>query len=501
MARDYAGKRAFDRTPEPPARAEGDVDPTKATPGRSFMVHQHHATRLHFDLRLEMMNGDTPVLVSWAVPNNLPQRPGQRHLAIHVEDHPFEYGGFSGTIPAGNYGAGEVRIFDAGTYEVLEQEPKKLTIRLEGRRLRGIWHLVQTGGGEDEQDQWLVFLRSNDRPEPAPLEIVEPMKAMLVAEAFDDDDWVFEPKWDGIRALATCVDETMLISRNKRNITPVYPDLAGLHRHLVCFEAMLDGEIVAMSGGRPSFERLQGRMNLQNPRDIERAAKAVPVIFIAFDILYLDGRWVMDEPWERRRELLEETVIPTPYLQISTAVTGEGKALFAAAEQQRLEGVVAKRRAGSYHPGKRGREWLKIKTTYQADVVVGGWSKGEGARSDRFGSLLVGAYDGDELRFLGSVGTGFTDKTLTQVLGRMKTLETGENPFSSDPRDGKERWGKPIKDPHWIEPRLVAAVEFRELTSAGRLRAPSFKGLREDKDPEDCSYEDLAPKELPADAG
>jgi bifunctional non-homologous end joining protein LigD len=501
MPHDYAGKRAFDQTPEPPPETAGDVDPTTAPPGATFMVHQHHATRLHFDLRLEMMNGDTPVLVSWAVPKNLPQRPGEKHLAIHVEDHPFDYGSFSGTIPAGNYGAGEVRIFDSGTYEVLEQAPKKLTIKLEGRRLRGIWHMIQTRRSKNEQDQWLVFLRENHRPDPEPLEIVEPMKATLVAEAFDDDDWVFEPKWDGIRALATCTDETVLVSRTLRNITPGYPDLSTLHRHLVCFEAMLDGEIVAMSAGRPSFERLQGRMNLQNPHDIERAAKTTPVTFIAFDVLYLDGRWVIDEPWERRREMLEEIVIPTEYLQVSTAVVGEGRALFNAAEQQRLEGIVAKKTHSPYRPGRRGRDWLKVKTTYEADVVIGGWRPGEGSRSTRFGALLVGAYDGEGLRFLGAVGTGFTDKTLTELLGQMSALESSTNPFSSDPRDGKERWGKPIKDPHWIEPRLVAAVEFRELTSAGRLRAPSFKGLRSDKNPKDCLYEELTPKELPHDAG
>lgn len=497
MARDYADKRSFDETPEPPPKVAGDVDPTTAPAGESFMVHQHHATRLHFDLRLEMMNGDTPVLVSWAVPNNLPQRKGERHLAIHVEDHPFDYRTFSGTIPAGNYGAGEVRIFDSGTYEVLEQEPKKLTIRLKGRRLMGVWHLVQTGGGDGEQDQWLVFLRESHRPTLQPLEVIEPMKATLVKEAFDDDNWVFEPKWDGIRAVATCVDETMLVSRNLRDITAGYPDLAGIHRQLVCLEAMLDGEIVAMSEGRPSFEKLQGRMNLQNPRDIERASKRIPVIFVAFDLLYLDGRWIMELPWAERREMLEELVIPTSFLQVSPAVAGEGSALFEAAKEQRLEGIVAKRKTCPYRPGKRTREWLKVKTIYEADVVIGGWSPGEGSRAGRFGSLLVGAYEGDELRFLGAVGTGFTDKKLDEVLGQMKSLETGANPFSTDPRDGKERWGKPIKDPHWIEPKLVAAVEFRELTSAGRLRAPSFKGIRNDKDASDCVFTDLIPEELP----
>ena len=191
--RDYADKRSFDQTPEPASSVRGNLDPTTARPGESFMVHQHHATRLHFDLRLEMSHGDTPVLVSWAVPKNLPRKKGKPHLAIHVEDHPFDYGYFSGTIPAGNYGAGEVRIFDSGTYEVLEQEPAKLTLRLEGERLRGVYHLIQTERGADK-DEWLVFLRKDERPEPDPLPTLSPMLATMQADPFDDREWIFEPK-------------------------------------------------------------------------------------------------------------------------------------------------------------------------------------------------------------------------------------------------------------------------------------------------------------------
>jgi len=495
----YSEKRSFDVTPEPSPTIEGNVDPTTARPGRSFMVHQHHATRLHFDLRLEMMNGPTPVLVSWAVPKNMPQRKGERHLAIHVEDHPWEYRAFSGTIPAGNCGAGEVRIFDSGTYEVLEQEPQKLTIRLKGKRLQGVWHMIQTrSSGGSGKDEWLVFLRALERPDPEPLQVVEPMMATLVDEAFDDDDWIFEPKWDGVRAIATCVDETILVSRNLRDITESYPELAKLHQQMVALEAVVDGEIVAMASGRPSFERLQSRINLVNPKDIARAAKHTPVTFIAFDLLYLDGRSTLSLPLSERKELLQELVVCNQLVEVSPHIVGDGSALFAAAQAQNLEGIVAKKLACPYRPGKRSKEWLKIKTTYDADVVIGGWSRGEGARSGHFGSLLVGAWDGQGLRFVGSVGTGFNDKTLGEVLEKMSALETGANPFDSDPRKDKTRWGKPIKDPHWIKPELVARVEFRELTSAGRLRAPSFKGLRDDKEATDCLFEDLFPKS-PAD--
>src|SRR5688500_17549785 len=200
-AKTYNEKRRFDETTEPPAKVyKGDVDPGEAKPGKSFVIHQHHATRLHFDLRLEMMNGNTPVLVSWAVPKNLPLKPGKPHLAVHVEDHPFEYGSFSGTIPAGQYGGGEVRIFDNGTYEVLEQEPGKLTFRLEGSRLQGVWHLFQTSKGSPKD--WLVRLREDLRPERDAPPDLAPMLATLGTEAFDDEGWIFEPKWDGVRALA-----------------------------------------------------------------------------------------------------------------------------------------------------------------------------------------------------------------------------------------------------------------------------------------------------------
>ncbi|MBA3430133.1 MAG: hypothetical protein H0U16_01475, partial [Actinobacteria bacterium] len=188
----YADKRSFDKTPEPAPAVSGNVDPGRARPGPSFLIHQHHARRLHFDLRLEMMNGDTPVLVSWAVPKNLPIKKGKPHLAVHVEDHPFEYGSFSGTIPAGEYGAGEVRIFDSGSYEILEQEAGKLSLRLLGRRFQGIWHLTQTRK-DDGKDEWLVFLRRDERPPPDDPPTPSPMLASTALEAFDDDAWLFEP--------------------------------------------------------------------------------------------------------------------------------------------------------------------------------------------------------------------------------------------------------------------------------------------------------------------
>ncbi len=490
----YREKRSFDATPEPQPAVEGNVDPGIARPGKSFVIHQHHARRLHFDLRLEMFNGEVPVLVSWAVPRNLPLSKGKPHLAVHVEDHPFEYGSFSGTIPAGQYGAGEVRIFDHGTYDVTEQELGKLSFRLDGERLTGEWHLFRTARGEEKD--WLVRLRSDLRPPPEPLPPLQPMMATLIHEAFDRDGWIFEPKWDGVRTLGVCApEETVLFSRRQNDVTATYPELARLHDRLVAIDAVIDGEIVAMEQGRPSFEKLQSRINLQNARDIERAMKLIPVSFIAFDVLYLDGRSLLKEPIEGRKEILEEIVVTSDLVQVSPYIEAEGTSLFEAARARDLEGIVAKKLGSPYRPGRRGREWLKVKTVHDSDVVVGGWTKGEGSRSSTFGALLVGAYEDGELRFLGSVGTGFTDKTLAQLLPQLKELESDDCPFVQDPRKlGPGAFGKPIRAPRWIRPELVARIEFRELTASGRLRAPSFKGLSPDKPPEECLFEDLAPK-------
>jgi len=512
--RDYAAKRAFDVTPEPGATTAGNVDLATAKAGERFVIHQHHASRLHFDLRLEMFNGDTPVLASWAVPRNLPLVKGNPHLAVHVEDHPIEYGEFSGTIPKGNYGAGEVRIFDSGTYELLEQEPGKLTFRLHGNRLDGEWHMIlpdnnkrgagsagpQTKGGAGsvgtqdgvDKKEWLVFFRKSFAPPRDEPPELSPMMATLERKAFDDDRWLFEPKWDGVRALAVCEQETMLVSRTRKNMTATYPELHRLHEQLVALDAIVDGEVVTFDKGRPSFEKLQSRINLQGVDAIERAMKSIPVSFIAFDLLYLDGRSLVREPVERRREMLEDLVVPNNRVQVSQAVVGEGLALSEAARGQNLEGIVAKRLGSPYRVGKRTREWLKVKITYDADVVIGGWSPGEGNRTTSFGALLAGVFDDEGLRFIGAVGTGFTDRVLKDVMAKLRAHESETCPFVEDPTGlPPSRFGKALRNARWCEPVLVAIVEFRELTAGLRLRAPSFKGLRDDKTPGECTYDAL----------
>lgn len=460
------------------------VDPLSAPAGPSFVIHQHHATRLHFDLRLEMRDGKKPVLVSWAVPKNLPRRRGGRALAIHVDDHDFGYGTFSGTIPEG-YGAGEVRIFDSGTYEVVSRTDERMTFKLIGARLKGIWHLVKT---DPVDDAWLVINSEwhGDPPEQKPK--LEPMLATLESRAFDDDGWVFEPKWDGVRAISECSDEVRIISRNKLDITAAYPELRTLSDQLVAIDAILDGEIVAMEDGRPSFERLQSRMHVRDQRQIKRLMSTTPVTYVVFDLLYLDGRDLTARPLEERRAALEQVVVPTDNLQVSTSIHARGEALFEAARKSRLEGIVAKRLGSRYHGGKRSRDWLKIKTVLEADVVVAGWTPGEGSRSGKVGALVVGVYEADALMFCGSVGTGFTDKKLEEVFQLLDGLGTDSSAFD---RSQLAKARAQVKSANWVRPELVAVVEFRELTGGNKLRAPSFKGFRQDKLPEACTLEDL----------
>ncbi|HEX2153226.1 MAG TPA: non-homologous end-joining DNA ligase [Acidimicrobiia bacterium] len=484
---DYQRKRRFESTPEPPTTVvTGDVDPLTAPVGDSFVIQQHYATRLHHDVRLEMLNGDTPVLVSWAVPKELPRVRGERHLAIHTEDHPMEYATFDGTIPAGEYGGGEVRIFDRGTYEMVGRTDDRITFRLEGERLRGVYHLVRTGM-EDGKDQWLALLSEDQRPRGDEAPALKPMLATLTDKAFDDPDWAFEPKWDGIRAIATCDESTRLISRNERDITAAYPELHDLHLRLVALDAMVDGEIVAFHEGKPSFQQLQQRMHVRDPRRVERLAATIPVVFMAFDILYLDGRDLTNSPLRDRRLRLEETVVPSDIVQVSPVVEGAGLALFDAAKEQELEGIVAKKLTSTYEVGRRSRSWLKVKLIFDADVVVAGWTGGEGRRAKSLGSLVMAVYDEGELRYVGNVGTGFDAAGLGEALDRLTSLEETGAPFGRDVIRSRPE----LRNAHWVEPVLVATVEHRQLTEAGRLRAPSFKGFREDKDPRDCTFDQL----------
>ena len=486
----YSKKRKFDATPEPPAAIDegGDLDPLVAEAGPSFVIQQHYATRLHHDFRLEMSRpGGEPVLVSWAVPKGLPRRRGVKALAVRTEDHPFAYGTFSGSIPGGNYGAGQVRIFDSGTYETVKRDEEKLTFRLRGNRLQGIYHIVKTGA-ENGKEQWLAIMSEDERPTPEARPRLDPMLATLTDHSFDDPEWYFEPKWDGIRALAVCDEKTELLSRLGNSITGGYPELAGLHDRLVALDAIVDGEIVSIVNGTASFQRLQQRMHVRDKAQLVALARKVPVTFMAFDLIYLDGKNLVAEPLEKRRSLLEEIVVPDDTIQVSPAISGEGTALFQAAEEQGLEGIVAKRISSIYEPGKRSPNWLKIKTILDLDAVVVGWTEGSGARQGTLGSLVLALYDDDgSLRYVGNLGTGFNAASLKDAMDRLKKLKSSASPFDAAVIKSRPE----LRKAHWVKPALVAIVEYRQLTNAGRLRAPAFKGFREDKDPKSCTVSQL----------
>jgi bifunctional non-homologous end joining protein LigD len=470
---EYLRKRDFVGTPEPaPGAMEGS--------GNSFVIHKHRATRLHYDLRLER-DGALP---SWAVPRGLPTSFGDKRLAVRTEDHPLEYGAFEGTIPEGHYGAGEVRIFDDGTYESLEWSDKKVGFRLNGRRYPGLeYHLVKT------RTDWLVFLASHqDAPTIAPPAQLSPMLAEGGYTGFDDPGWRFEPKLDGIRCLAyLSTDLTRMISRTGRDVTTQYPELQMIHELVDQVNAVMDGEIVAFDeDGKNSFEALQQRMNLANEREIKRIAKQIPVALVAFDLLWLDGRDLTEAPFGDRRELLESVVEQDERLQLVTYVDGEGKKLVEVAKEHGLEGVVAKRRASRYQPGRRSGDWRKIKLTNTQDCVILGWTPGQGGRAGTFGALLVGAYDAGKLLWIGQVGTGFTDKMLAQLMEKLTPLAAKE-----PPTDDPELLA--LKGVMFVRPELVCEVEYLEITkSTKKMRAPSFKGLRTDKAPEDCILETVA---------
>lgn len=467
---------------------EPDVDPLTAPVGTEFVIQQHHATRLHHDVRLEMLSGDTPVLVSWAVPKGLPRRRGDRHLAIRTPDHPMEWGTFSGSIEEGEYGGGEVRIFDRGDYEIVGRTEDRLTFELNGNRLAGVWHLVHTGP-KDGKDQWLAMMSKDMRPEADARPPAKPMLATLTAEAFDDPAWGYEPKWDGIRAIAMCDEETRLITRNDKDVTIAYPELRRLHDQVVALEAMLDGEIVAFDNGVPSFQRLQQRMHLRDERKVEEMTRQIPVVYIVFDLLYIDGDNLVDRPLGERRRILEEAIVPSDHIQVSPVTEGEGNALYKAAEKQGLEGIMAKRLSSVYQPGERSKDWLKVKVTFDADVVVVGWTEGEGSRTGSLGSLMMAAYDGEQLRYVGNVGTGFNTRSLPEILDQLNALPETEPPFPQDVLRSRPE----LRRAHWVTPSLVGVVQHRGITSAGRLRAPSFKGFREDKRPEECTVDQLSP--------
>jgi bifunctional non-homologous end joining protein LigD len=467
---EYERKRSRNKTPEPftarSARQKG---------GPIFVVQRHDARSLHYDFRLEM-NG---ALASWAVPKGVPLEPGEQHLAVHVEDHPLDYATFEGEIPKGEYGAGTVEIWDNGTYELLEQKRNGgLTVRLHGKRLRGTYALVPAHLSGDPKN-WLI-LRKRDEDVEAPSASrseYAPMLATLTEDVPRGAGWSFEVKWDGYRALAYVRgSETTLVSRNRNDLTSRFASVASaVSRATKSPDCVLDGEVCALDeNGRSSFSAMQ------------QGKPGTPIVYYAFDVLEVDGEPLVELPLVERRKRLEQLLDKRNRVVRLSEAFDDGKALYEAAKQQRLEGIMAKRLESRYVPGRRSRDWLKVKTHGEQEFVIAGYTKGTGRRASTFGSLVLGYYRGNELVYAGNVGTGFNAKEIDRLLEKLRPIRRTPPPFREAPKMPKVRKGDVV----WVEPKLVCEVEFVEWTHDGRLRAPAYKGLREDKAAEEVRREE-----------
>ncbi len=481
----YRSKRDFSETPEP-APGGGSGSPE----GPRFVIQEHHATRLHWDLRLE----HDGALASWAIPNGIPATPADNRLAVRTEDHPLEYLDFHGEIPQGQYGAGTMTIWDQGTYELHKWEERKVEVTFHGERLEGRYGLFPIGRDPGEEKDWMIHRMDPpaDRSRGSMPEHVVPMAARVAdTPPADEERWAFEVKWDGVRAIAYVRPGRLrLESRNLNDITDAYPEVRGLIEQLGMREAVLDGEIVTFDErGRPSFERLQRRMHVTSPSAVRRLMSSHPVVYAIFDVLFLDGHSLMTLPYRDRRRELEALELGGQAWRVPAAHPGQGAALLSATEAQGLEGVVAKRLDSAYEPGRRSGAWLKIKHTRRQELVIGGWVSGEGRRSERIGALLMGYHRDGKFVYAGRVGTGFTERTLSELQRRLEGYRRQTSPFAA---------GAAIpKQARFVEPCLVAEIEFREWTGEGVMRAPSFKGLREDRSPREVVLESAAPEPGP----
>jgi bifunctional non-homologous end joining protein LigD len=436
-----------------------------------FVVQEHHASSLHWDFRLERDG----VLVSWAVPKGLPPDPAVNHLAVQTEDHPLEYASFEGTIPAGQYGGGQVSIWDRGIYASEKWTDREVKVVLAGERVSGRFVLFRTKG-----KNWMMH-RMDSPPdhdwEPLP-DRVEPMLASpgTLPPASVDEQWAYEMKWDGVRALVRVAGgRVALTSRNDIDMSVPYPELRALGEQIGATQVLLDGEIVSFDAhGRPSFGRLQKRMHVSSASAARRLAESEPAVLLIFDVLHLDGRSLFRLPYTERRQLLEGLGLSGPAWQTPPAFVGDGAEALRVSQEQGLEGIIAKRLTSPYRPGRRSPDWVKIKNIRTQEVVIGGWRPGAGRRAGTIGALLMGLPGDHGLDYIGRVGTGFTDADLSDLAGRLRQATRSTSPFADVPRID-------ARDAHWVTPRLVGEVAFSEWTTDGRLRHPSWRGLRPDK--------------------
>jgi DNA ligase D-like protein (predicted ligase)/DNA ligase D-like protein (predicted polymerase)/DNA ligase D-like protein (predicted 3'-phosphoesterase) len=453
----YAGKRRFLNTPEPaPAQAI-------AANGRAFVIHRHHASRLHYDLRLERDG----VLKSWAVPKGLPPRPGIKRLAVSVEDHPLDYVNFEGAIPKGEYGGGMMWKFAQGRYEMTKEKKDGFYFRLHSRELTAEYRIHNM-----KENQWL--LERVDAPQTDWLrERIEPMLARSADKPPDSGDYAFEMKWDGIRALISMDEgEIKIHGRNGLDLTAQFPELVNAENGFRAASGLFDGEIVCLEAdGKPNFRNVIGRMQQTGQAAIERAQARHPAVCYLFDCLYLDGRPIVNEALTRRREWLADAIKKDSAYRMSEAVE-EGPAFFEAVKQMGLEGIMAKRRDSIYQAGKRSDAWLKIKTRQTAECIVIGFTEGKGDRESTFGALHLAQMREGALKYVGKVGSGFDETNLKSVWQELVSLTRAKRPVNVTPV-AKAR-------SVWTEPRLVCEVRYASVTPDGMLREPVFVRLRPD---------------------
>jgi bifunctional non-homologous end joining protein LigD len=457
----YRSMRDASKTPEPVPASK-----PMTGQGNSFVIQEHHARRLHYDFRLERDG----VLVSWAVPKNLPETTSVNHLAVHTEDHPLEYGGFEGNIPKGEYGAGKVVIWDSGTYEAEKfndsAERGEVIVNLHGNRISGRYALIQTNG-----DQWLAHRMKDQKV--FDFDAIAPMLASEGSvAALSAGQWAFEGKWDGYRLLVEVDHGALRIrSRRGREVTKEYPELRSLASDLADHHVVLDGEAVILDkAGVPSFHEMQNR------------GRGSRVEYWAYDLLYLDGRSLLRARYRDRRRLLE-ILAAAGNLIVPELLPGDGTQALEHSRKHGWEGVVAKKRDSTYQPGRRSASWIKDKNWNTQEVVIGGWKAGEGGRTSGIGSLLMGIPTAGGLHFAGRVGTGFTERDLANLKKTLAPLHTKQSPFDG-PLPARD-----AKGVTFCEPVLVGEVRYSEWTPDDRLRQSSWRGLRPDKKPSEVVRE------------
>ncbi len=502
----YRSKRSADRTPEPvpPPTSAAVGSSTRTGHDDTFVIQEHHATALHWDFRLE--HGG--VLVSWAVPRGIPTTTKQNRLAVQTEDHPLEYADFAGTIDPGEYGGGDVTLWDSGHYQLEKWRDGEVIVRLDGARATGRFALIRTKTGAGpgvaaKGNQWLMR-RTKDQPDleevvpreggkfgtdrrirhrPPPTDLLPMLATAGTVTEVGSQNWRFEGKWDGVRAIVEVGDgHFRLVSRNGNDVTSAYPELREVATALAGHVVVLDGEIVALdSGGRSDFSLLQRRMKLTRPQEIQRVAAEVPVRLELFDILHLDGISLLRKTYDDRRRVLAALDPRGRTFSVPEALPGPANAALARSKELRWEGIVAKKGDSVYLPGRRSRTWVKIKNIRDQEVVIVGWRPGNGRRAGGIGALLLALPTVDGFDFVGRVGTGFSDALLDDLLRILEPLARQTSPVTG-PMPRTETVGV-----HWVRPVLVGEIGYSEWTPDRHLRHPVWRGLRTDKDVADLT--------------